>query len=93
LPGLAANAPQTNIVQVDVSATGLDAAQWERELKGLGVLVRPWGRQRLRCVTHRHVGKREIDRALAAFASVAAVAANHAQGMQVHARRGGVNFS
>jgi threonine aldolase len=80
-------------VQVDVSATGLDAAQWERELKGLGVLVRPWGPQRLRCVTHRHVGEREIDRALAAFASVAAVAANHAQGTQVHARRGGVNFS
>lgn len=70
--GLAANAPQTNIVQVDVSATGLDAAQWELALRRLGVLVRPWGRQRLRCVTHRHVGEREVDLALEAFAAVAA---------------------
>ena len=69
--GLAANAPQTNIVQVDVSATGLDAAQWELALRRLGVLVRPWGRQRLRCVTHRHVGEREVDLALEAFAAVA----------------------
>lgn len=69
--GLAANAPQTNIVQVDVSATGLDAAQWELALRRLGVLVRPWGRQRLRCVTHRHVGEREVDLALEAFAGVA----------------------
>lgn len=79
VPGLATNAPQTNIVQVDVNATGIDAAQWERELKGRGVLVRSWGRQRLRCVTHRHVGEREVELALAAFA---AVAANPARGMQ-----------
>jgi threonine aldolase len=69
--GLSANTPQTNIVHVDVSATGLDAAQWERELRRQGVLVRPWGRQRLRCVTHRHVGEREADLALEAFAVVA----------------------
>lgn len=69
IPGLAANAPETNIVQVDVSASGLDAGQWETLLAGFGVLVRPWGRQRLRCVTHRHIGERQIDLALDAFAS------------------------
>ncbi len=71
IPGLAAKAPQTNIVQVEVGASGLDAAQWESTLAAFGVLVRPWGRKRLRCVTHRHLGEREIDLALAAFRSVA----------------------
>ncbi|MGJ7527522.1 GntG family PLP-dependent aldolase [Variovorax sp. GB1P17] len=78
--GLSTNEPQTNIVQVDVSATGLDAAQWALELHRLGVLVRPWGRQRLRCVTHRHVGEREVDRAMQSFAAVAAKAARDARG-------------
>ncbi|MDQ0026263.1 threonine aldolase [Variovorax paradoxus] len=74
IPGLTVNAPQTNIVQVDVKATGLDAVQWEAALKRLGVLVRPWGRHRLRCVTHRHIGEHEVDLALEAFAAVAASA-------------------
>lgn len=74
--GLSANEPQTNIVQVDVSATGLGAAQWESALRPMGVLVRPWGAQRLRCVTHRHTGEREIDLALEAFAAAAAAAAS-----------------
>jgi threonine aldolase len=75
LRGLSANEPQTNIVQVDVSATGLDAAQWEAALRKLGVLARTWGRHKLRCVTHRHTGEREIDTALEVFRSVAASAA------------------
>lgn len=71
LQGLSANEPQTNIVQVDVSATRLDAAQWEAGLRKLGILVRTWGKNRLRCVTHRHIGEREIDQALEAFKAVA----------------------
>ncbi len=71
IEGLAANDPQTNIVQIDVSRTGLDAAEWESALKNLGVLVRPWGKHRLRCVTHRHIGEREVEIALQAFASAA----------------------
>ncbi|WP_240652183.1 threonine aldolase family protein [Variovorax gossypii] len=72
LQGLSANLPQTNIVQVDVAASGHDAAWWEAELRKLGVLVRTWGRNRLRCVTHRHTGEPEIDTALKAFGIVAA---------------------
>ena len=75
IQGLSTNAPQTNIVQVDVSATGLDAVQWVSVLKEFAILVRPWGRHRLRCVTHRHIGDREIDRAVAAFGAVAEAAA------------------
>jgi threonine aldolase len=72
MQGLATNDPQTNIVQVDVTRSGLSAVQWESSLRDLGVLVRPWGKHRLRCVTHRHVGEHEIDVALEAFRSVAA---------------------
>ncbi|MES2185800.1 MAG: GntG family PLP-dependent aldolase [Pseudomonadota bacterium] len=77
IPGLATNAPQTNIVQVDVGATGWAPAQWEAALRRLGVLVRPWGPQRLRCVTHRHVAAGDVDLALAAFTAVAGQAAAH----------------
>ncbi|MCZ2495247.1 low specificity L-threonine aldolase [Xylophilus sp. Kf1] len=72
IAGLATNAPQTNIVQVDVGASGGDAVAWEKALRGLGVLVRPWGRNRLRCVTHRHVGTADVDTAVQAFGAVAA---------------------
>lgn len=71
IQGLSANAPQTNIVQVNVASSGLDADRWEAALRGLGILVRPWGKQLLRCVTHRHAGEREVDLALDAFRSVA----------------------
>lgn len=64
---LVASRPQTNIVQVDVSATGRDSAQWTTELERLGVRVRPWGKQRLRAVTHRHIEDADIARAIEAF--------------------------
>jgi threonine aldolase len=69
IEGLSANDPQTNIVQVDVGASGADARAWEQALRERGVLVRPWGRYRLRCVTHRHVGPDDIDFGLRAFRS------------------------
>jgi threonine aldolase len=78
IPALAVNKPQTNIVQVDVGATGWNAVQWEAALRGLGVLARPWGAQRLRCVTHRHTGPGDVDLAVAAFSAVAAQATVHA---------------
>ena len=68
--GLEATTPQTNIVQVDVSRTGHDSAWWVGALARAGLQVRPWGRQRLRCVTHRHIGDADIERALAALRAV-----------------------
>lgn len=70
--GLRVNWPQTNIVQVDVSATGLDAEGWTSRLREHGVLVRPWGRALLRCVTHRHVDDMQIAAVIEAFRAVAA---------------------
>lgn len=67
---LSATEPQTNIVQVDVSRTGRDSGAWVDLLEAAGLLARPWGRQRLRCVTHRHIDDAAIERAIAAFRTV-----------------------
>jgi threonine aldolase len=64
---LSATRPQTNIVQIDVSASRRDSATWTMELERLGVRVRPWGKQRLRSVTHRHIDDADIARAIEAF--------------------------
>jgi threonine aldolase len=63
--------PQTNIVQVDVSATGRSSVEWAEALSDHGLLVRPWGRQRLRCVTHRHIDDADIEHAAPAFSDAA----------------------
>lgn len=75
IAGLRANSPQTNIVQVDVSATGMDASLWVASLLSMGVLVRPWSRSLLRCVTHRHLSDVDVEMAVQAFASVSKSAA------------------
>jgi threonine aldolase len=75
IAGLGANSPQTNIVQVDISATGMDASLWVASLRSMGVLVRPWSRSLLRCVTHRHLSDVDVETAVQAFASVSSSAA------------------
>ena len=62
-PRLSATVPQTNIVQVETADSGMGNAQWVQALAAEGVLTRPWGVTRLRCVTHRHIGAADIDRA------------------------------
>jgi threonine aldolase len=64
---ISASQPQTNIVQIDIAQTGLDSNAWANNLESLGLLVRPWGKDRLRCVTHRHIGDEDIERAVACF--------------------------
>lgn len=63
--------PQTNIVQVDVSASGLGSQAWVNALEAAGLRVRPWGDALLRCVTHRHIEEAEVDRAVTAFRQAA----------------------
>jgi threonine aldolase len=70
---ITASQPQTNIVQVDISHTGFDSATWTRHLENAGLLVRPWGAKRLRCVTHRHIGDDDIERAAQCFGTVLAM--------------------
>jgi threonine aldolase len=70
-PLLQATEPQTNIVQVDVSATGRSATEWTQELANHGLRVRPWSTRRLRCVTHRHIDDQDIEHAGHAFSRAA----------------------
>lgn len=68
-----ATVPQTNIVQVEVAPTGRSNKEWVAALEGAGLLVRPWAKTRLRCVTHRHTTDADIETALEAFRQVLAV--------------------
>ena len=59
---------ETNIVRVDVAASGRDAAYWSEQLAHRGVRVSPAGAHVLRFVTHRHIGADDVERVAAAFA-------------------------
>jgi threonine aldolase len=62
---------QTNIVFVDVAATGHAVGEWQQRLAAAGVLV-TMVPGRIRMLTHADVTARDIETALAAWQSVAA---------------------
>ncbi len=70
LPGLAVLPEQvrTNIVFVQVTQPGLDAAELANRLQALGVRVLASAKDRIRAVTHYQVGGRDIEAAAGAFA-------------------------
>ena len=70
-PLLKAREPQTNILQIDVSATGRSAAEWTTLLASRGLLLRAWGPHLLRCVTHRHIDDEDVELAARTFYSTA----------------------
>jgi len=61
----------TNIVQVDTEFSGRSAAEWIAALEPEGVRAGAWSASLLRLVTHRHIDEAAVERAIAAFASVA----------------------
>jgi threonine aldolase len=61
---------QTNILRIDVSASGRDAAAWAEGVKQRGILVQASGPSQLRLVTHRHIDGAAVDRTIAAFAAL-----------------------
>jgi threonine aldolase len=61
---------QTNILRIDVSASGRDAAAWADGVKQRGILVQTSGPSQLRLVTHRHIDDAAVDRTIAAFAAL-----------------------
>jgi threonine aldolase len=72
-PGLVEPAEvETNIINVDLTASARPAADWAAALKEQGILVGPTKPKRLRLLTHRHIGEEEADSALLAFRNVAA---------------------
>ncbi|HUI17618.1 MAG TPA: GntG family PLP-dependent aldolase [Alphaproteobacteria bacterium] len=67
---VAAGEVETNIVMVEVASSRRTAAEWSQALAEQQVLASPARRDRLRLVTHRHIGDGEVDRAVAAFGQV-----------------------
>src|SRR5262249_43410349 len=61
---------ETNIVMVDLAATGADAAVWGKALADHGLRARTRARTQLRLVTHRHIADADVDGAVAAFRAV-----------------------
>jgi len=61
---------ETNIVMVDLAATGADAAAWVKMLADRGVRAGTWARAQLRLVAHRHITDEDVAGAVAAFRAV-----------------------
>jgi threonine aldolase len=65
-------AVETNIVMVDLSGTGADAAAWVPALAEQGVRAGTWNKHQLRLVTHRHIADADVEATVAAFRAVRA---------------------
>jgi threonine aldolase len=63
-------AVETNLVRVDVSASGRTPAQWSEALLQKGLRVSPASATTLRFVTHRHIGNADVDAAIGAMTSL-----------------------
>jgi len=63
---------ETNIVMIDLAATGADAAAWVPALAAQGVRAGTWNKNQLRLVTHRHIADADVERTVAAFRAVRA---------------------
>jgi threonine aldolase len=63
---------QTNIVNLDVSALGVDAATFASHLMARGVRGLPGMGANVRFVTYRGISRADIEQAVAAITSVAA---------------------
>jgi threonine aldolase len=61
---------ETNIVRVDIAASGRSARQWVEDLFAEGIWTSDYGRSQLRFVTHRHIGAAEVEQAVAAVRRV-----------------------
>ena len=57
----------TNIVFVNLAASGLSAADWCRRLADRGVVCRPYDAFRIRLLTHADISDADVTDALAAF--------------------------
>jgi threonine aldolase len=66
-PQLTLTPVQTNIVMLDVTATGKTSDWFERGLAPLGLLAKGMGKNHLRLTTYRGITKADITRAIDAF--------------------------
>lgn len=71
IPGLAVDMStvETNMVNIDHTATGLSTDEIVDKLKAAGVLVSPRPPRAIRMVTSRHTGRAEVEEAIARIRS------------------------
>ena len=72
IPGIAVEAPETNLVFFDTQGTGLSASALADRLRGLGVSISTVGAYRMRACTHLDVDAEGIATAVAAIQAVLA---------------------
>ncbi len=72
VPGLHVPMPQTNLVYIDTTASGIDATELARRAAGQGVLVSVMGPHRARACTHLDVTAAQIDEAATVIRAAAA---------------------
>jgi threonine aldolase len=70
IPSLDVLTPQTNIVMVDVSATGMTAPELSQRLKSEGLLMNAINPAVLRAVAHYDISREDCHRAVGMFAAV-----------------------
>lgn len=61
---------QTNIVVIDIKESGMKVEEVLEKLKEKNVLAVPFGKTKIRCVTHLDVTRGDIDQALEAFSQI-----------------------
>jgi threonine aldolase len=61
---------QTNIVVIEIKEIGMEVGEVLGKLKKRGVLAVPFGKNKIRCVTHLDVNRDDIYRALEVFKEV-----------------------
>jgi threonine aldolase len=72
IPGLSLDSAgvATNIVIFEVTKPGMDARRFTEVLRERGVLMLPAGRSQVRAVTHLHIERQHIERALEVIARI-----------------------
>ncbi len=66
VPGLAVDTPETNLVYIDTSASGMTAQDLATRVRQRGVLLSVMGQHRARACTHLDVDRAGVDVAVAA---------------------------
>ena len=72
VPGLHVETPQTNLVYIDTTASGMDATELARRAANEGVLISVMGPHRARACTHLDVSAEQVDEAAAVIRAIAA---------------------
>ena len=72
IPGLSVQQPETNLVYIDTSHSGMDATELARRVAEHGLLISVMGKHRARACTHLDVSAAQVAEAEAVIRAVAA---------------------